>query len=80
VDSFHHNDDRSVWWRITGSESQEGHRFLMDNAANQVAKVLTALIGVALVTTLILNGHQTASVLSAAGTAFNGALGTAIEG
>jgi hypothetical protein len=52
----------------------------MDNAANNVAKVLTALIGVALVTTLVLNGHQTASVLSSAGTAFNTALGTAITG
>jgi hypothetical protein len=52
----------------------------MDNAANNVAKVLTALIGVALVTTLVMNGHQTASVLSSAGKAFNSALGTAITG
>jgi hypothetical protein len=52
----------------------------MDNATNNVAKVLTALIGVALVTTLVMNGHQTASVLTAGGKAFNSALGTAIEG
>ena len=52
----------------------------MDNLSSTVAKVLTAIVGVALVTTLVMNGHQTASVLSAAGTAFNGALGTAIEG
>jgi hypothetical protein len=52
----------------------------MDNVSSTLAKILTAVIGVALVTTLVMNGHQTASVLSAAGTAFNGALGTAIEG
>jgi hypothetical protein len=52
----------------------------MDNLSGTVAKVLTGIIGVALVTTLVMNGHQTASVLSSAGTAFNNALGTAIEG
>jgi hypothetical protein len=52
----------------------------MDNLSSTVAKVLTGIVGVALVTTLVMNGHQTASVLGAAGTAFNGALGTAIEG
>jgi hypothetical protein len=52
----------------------------MDNVSSNIAKVLTAVIGVALVTTLVMNGHQTASVLGAAGTAFNNALGTAITG
>jgi hypothetical protein len=52
----------------------------MNNSSGTVAKVLTGIIGVALVTTLVLNGHQTASVISAAGGAFNQSLGTAIKG
>jgi hypothetical protein len=52
----------------------------MNDVSSMVAKVATAVIGVALVTTLVMNGHQTASVLSAAGGAFNSALGTAIKG
>lgn len=52
----------------------------MNNGSQILAKVLTGIVGVALVTTLVLNGHQTASVLSAAGGAFDNSLGTAITG
>ena len=48
----------------------------MDN----VTKVLTAIVGVAMVTALVLPGRQTASVLTAAGGVFNNSLGTAIKG
>jgi hypothetical protein len=48
----------------------------MDN----VTKVLTAIVGVAMITALVLPGRQTASVLAAGGTVFNNALGTAITG
>lgn len=48
----------------------------MDN----ITKVLTAIVGVAMVTALVLPGRQTAQVLQAAGGVFNNSLGTAIKG
>lgn len=42
-----------------------------------VEKIALAVVGVAMVTTLILPGRQTANVLKAAGGVFNGALKTA---
>jgi hypothetical protein len=47
---------------------------------NDVTKVLTAIVGVALITSLVLPGRQTAQVLTAAGGVFNNSLGTAIKG
>ncbi len=41
-------------------------------------KVLTAVVGVAMVTTLILPKRQTANVISAAGKSFSSVLGTAM--
>lgn len=43
-----------------------------------IQKVLVAVVAIALITTLVLPGRQTASVLSSAGSAFSGVLGTAI--
>lgn len=47
---------------------------------NDLTKVLLAIVGVAVVATLVVNGTQTAQVISAGGTAFQGALGTAESG
>jgi len=41
-------------------------------------KVAMGIVGIALVTTLILPGRQTASVINAGGNAFNGALRAAM--
>jgi hypothetical protein len=43
-----------------------------------IEKVLTGIIGVALVTTLILPRRQTPQVIQAAGNAFRGSLATAM--
>jgi uncharacterized protein YceH (UPF0502 family) len=43
-------------------------------------KIAVAIIGVALVTTLVLPGRQTAKVLTSGGKAFSSVLGTAING
>lgn len=45
-----------------------------------IQKLLVAVVAIALVTTLVLPGRQTASVLTAGGKAFSGVLGTAING
>ena len=45
-----------------------------------VQKIAVAIVGVAAITALVLPGRNTASVISAAGNAFSGALGTAIKG
>jgi PRD1 phage membrane DNA delivery len=47
---------------------------------NNITKVLTAIVGVALVTALVLPGRQTAQVLNAAGNVFSNSLNTAIKG
>jgi hypothetical protein len=44
-----------------------------------VVTVLTAIIGVAIVATLVSKNAQTGTVLTSAGTAFSGALGTALS-
>jgi hypothetical protein len=47
---------------------------------NTITKVLVGIVTIGLVTALVLPGRQTATVIQSAGTAFNGALGTAITG
>jgi hypothetical protein len=43
-----------------------------------VEKVALAIVGVAMITTLILPGRQTPAVINATGTAFSRSLGTAM--
>lgn len=45
---------------------------------SSVEKIALAIVGVALATTLILPGRQTPQVISAAGSAFSGALKTSM--
>lgn len=47
---------------------------------SSVQKVALAIVGVGALTALTLPDRQTANVLKAGGTVFNGALGTAIMG
>jgi hypothetical protein len=47
---------------------------------DDITKVLLAIVGVAVIATLVVNGTQTAQVISATGTAFQGSLGTAESG
>ena len=47
---------------------------------SDLQKILVAIVGIALVTTLVLPGRQTPAVLTAGGKAFSGVLGTAING
>ena len=47
---------------------------------NDITKVLLSITTIALVATLVVNGTQTATVVSALGTAFQNSLGTAEAG
>jgi membrane DNA delivery protein len=47
---------------------------------SDLEKIMVAIVGVALVTTLVLPKRNTASVLTAGGTAISSVLGTAING
>ena len=47
---------------------------------NTLTKVLVGIVTIGLVTALVLPGRQTAQVLTAGGSAFSNALGTAIKG
>lgn len=45
-----------------------------------IERVMLAIVGVAMITTLILPGRQTPQVISAGGRAFSGSLRTAMTG
>lgn len=45
---------------------------------SSIEKVALAIVGVAMITTLILPGRQTPAVIGATGTAFSRSLGTAM--
>lgn len=47
---------------------------------DRVTQVALAIVSVALVATLVVNGNGTASVIKAGGNAFTGALGAAEKG
>jgi len=52
---------------------------MADNLVTSVVTVLTAIIGVAIIAVLVSRNANTAGVLSAGGSAFSGALGTALS-
>lgn len=45
-----------------------------------IQKIALAIVGVGAITTMVLPSHQGAAVIKAAGQAFQGSLGTAIQG
>jgi hypothetical protein len=47
---------------------------------NGIQKIALAIVSVGAITALVLPGRQSAQVLTAAGNAFSGSLGTAIKG
>jgi len=47
---------------------------------NTIQKVALAIVGVAAITTLVLPGRNSASVIQAVGGTFDNALGTAVTG
>jgi hypothetical protein len=47
---------------------------------SSIQKVALAIVAVGAITALVLPGRQSAQVITAAGNAFSGALGTAIKG
>lgn len=47
---------------------------------NDLTKVLLAIVGCAVLATLVVNGTQAAKVIDAAGSAFTNSLGTAEKG
>lgn len=50
-----------------------------DNLITSIFTVATAIVGVAIIATLVSNNANTAGVLKAGGSAFSGALGTALS-
>lgn len=50
-----------------------------DNLITSIFTVLTAIVGVAIIATLVSKNANTAGVLTAGGSAFSGALGTALS-
>ncbi len=52
---------------------------MTDNLISSVVAVLTAIIGVALIAVLVSRNANTSGVISAGGSAFSGALGTALS-
>lgn len=52
---------------------------MTDNLINSLVTIATAIIGVAILAVLVSRNSQTPQVLSAAGSAFSKALGTALS-
>lgn len=51
----------------------------MGNIGEQVVTIATAIVGVAILAVLVSRNAQTSQVITAAGTAFSGALGVAVS-